>query len=116
MLLVNVRLRGLVVLEVRSKLGKVIRLDEDRWQHVVEHPEMEKQISKIEETLVDPDEVRESVRMSSMWLFYKFYPNSPVSEKYLLVAVKVLDEEGFIVTAFFTDKVKKGGLIWKKSR
>ena len=106
----------MVVLEVHSKLGKVIRLDEDRWKHVVEHPEMEKQIPKIEETLVGPDEVRESVRMSSIWLFYKFYPNSPVSEKYLLVAVKVLDGEGFIVTAFFTDKVKKGGLIWKKNR
>jgi len=39
-----------------------------------------------------------------------------MSKKYLLVAVEVLDGEGFIVTAFFTDKVKKGGLIWKKSR
>jgi len=104
------------VLEVRSKLGKMIRFDEDRWKHALEHPEMENQISKIKETLVDPNEVRESVRMSSIWLFYKLYTNSPVSEKYLLVAVEVLDGEGFIVTAFFTDKVKKGGLIWKKKR
>jgi len=103
------------VLEVRSKLGEVVGLDEDRWKHVLEHPEMENQSSKIEETLVDPDEVRESVHVSSIWLFYKFYTNSPVSEKYLLVAVKVSDGEGFIVTAFFTDKVKKGGLIWKKN-
>jgi len=106
----------LVVLEVRSKLGKVIRLDEDRWKHVLEHPEMENQRFKIKETLVDPDEVRESVYKSSVWLFYRLYTKSPVSEKHLLVAVEVLDGEGFIVTAFFTDKVKKGGLIWKKSR
>jgi len=106
----------LVVLEVRSKLGKIVRLDEDRWRHVLEHPEMENQSSRIKETLVEPDEIRESVRASSIWLFYKLYTNSPVSEKYLLVAVKVLDGEGFIATAFFTDKVKKGGLIWKKSR
>jgi len=106
----------LVVLEVRSKLGKIVRLDEDRWKHVLEHLEMKEQIFKIKETLVDPDEVRESVRDSSVWLFYKLYINSPVSEKYLLVAVKLLNGEGFIVTAFFTDKVKKGGLIWKKSR
>jgi len=106
----------LVVFEVRSKLGKIIRLDEDRWRHVLEHPEMENQRFRVEETLVDPDEVRESMRSSSIWLFYKLYTKSPVSEKYLLVAVEVLDGEGFIVTAFFTDKVKKGGLIWKKSR
>jgi len=105
-----------IVFEVLAKFGKKVRLDEDRWKHVLEHPEMVNQSFRIKETLVDPDEVRESVRMSSVWLFYKLYTNSPVSEKYLLVTVKVLDGEGFIVTAFFTDKVKKGGLIWKKNR
>jgi hypothetical protein len=49
-------------------------------------------------------------------MFYKLYPHSPVSEKYLLVIVEVSDAEGFIVTAFFTDKLKKGGLLWKKNR
>jgi len=106
----------LVVVEVGSKLGKAIKLDEDRWKHVMEHPEMKNQIHRIKETLVDPDEVRESVRAPSIWLFYKLYHHSPVSEKYMLVVVEVLDGEGFIVTAFFTDKVKKGGLIWKKNR
>jgi len=104
------------MLKVRSKMGKTIRLDEDRWKHALEHPEMVNQSSKIEETLVEPDEVRESAHGASIWLFYKLYTNSPVSEKYMLVVVEVLDGEGFIVTAFFTDKVKKGGLIWKKNR
>jgi hypothetical protein len=106
----------LVMLEVRSKLEKVIRLDDYRWKHVLTHPEMENQLSKVEETLVDPDEVRESVRNSSVWLFYKLYTKTPTSRKYLLVAAQVLDGEGFIVTAFFTDKVKRGDLIWKKNR
>ena len=79
------------------------------------HPEIANQLSKVEETLVDPDEVRESVRSSSVWLFYKLYAKTPVSKKFLLVAVQILNGEGFIVTAFFTDKVKKGGLIWKKN-
>ena len=106
----------MVVLEVRSKLEKVIRLDDYRWRHVLAHPEMDNQLSKVEETLVDPDEVRESVRSSSVWLFYKLYAETPASRKYLLVAAQVLDGEGFIVTAFFTDKVKRGDLIWKKNR
>jgi len=83
---------------------------------VLEHPEMKNQSFKIKETLVDPDEIRESVRAPSTWLFYKHYMKSPVSEKYLLVTVKVLNGEGFIVTAFFTDKVKKGELVWKRNR
>ena len=104
------------MLEVRSKLGKAIKLDEDRWKHVLEHPEMKNQIRRIKETLVTPDEIRESVHTPSIWMFYKLYPHSPVSEKYMLVIVEVSDGEGFIVTAFFTDKVKKGGLLWKKNR
>lgn len=104
------------MLEVRSKLGKTIKLDEDRWKHVLEHPEMKNQIHRIKETLVAPDEIRESVHTPSIWMFYKLYPHSPVSEKYMLVIVEVSDGEGFIVTAFFTDKVKKGGLLWKKNR
>ena len=106
----------MIMLEVRSKLGKVVRLDEDRWRHVLGHPEMKNQRSRVEETLVDPDEIRENARSSSIWLFYKLYANTPVSQKYLLVIVEILNGEGFIVTAFFTDKVKKGGLIWKKKR
>lgn len=37
-----------------------------------------------------------------------------MTEKYLLVVIKTLNREGFIVTAFFTDRVKKGGVMWKK--
>jgi hypothetical protein len=104
------------VLRVNSKLGKAIKLDEDRWKHVLDHPEMKEQLHHMREALVDPDEIRESMHTPSIWMFYKLYPHSPVSEKYLLVIVKVSDGEGFIVTAFFTDELKKGGLLWKKNR
>ena len=65
--------------------------------------------------MVDPDEVRLSVRTAEVWLFYKLYDKTPVTQKYMSVAVEVLDGEGFIVTAFFTDKIKKGDLVWKKN-
>jgi hypothetical protein len=32
----------------------------------------------------------------------------------MLVVTKILNKEGFIITAFFTDKIKKGEIIWKK--
>lgn len=104
----------MVVFRVLSKLGKVVSLDEDRWRHVLEHPEMQNQLDRIKETVANPDEVRESTHDPSVLLFYKLYTETPVTEKYLLAVVKVLKREGFIVTAFFTDRVKKGGLVWKK--
>ena len=104
----------MVVFKILSKTGRVVSLDEERWRHVLEHPEMKTQLDRIKETAVNPDEVRASVHDSSVLLFYKFYEETPVTEKYLIVVIKSLNREGFIVTAFFTDRVKKGGLVWRK--
>lgn len=51
----------MVVFKILSKMGKVVSLNEDRWRHVLEHPEMKNQLGRIKETVVNPDEVRESV-------------------------------------------------------
>lgn len=104
----------MVVFKVLSKIGKVISLDEDRWRHVLEHPEMENQLDRTKKTVVNPDEIRQSVHDPSILLFYKLHEETPVTEKYLLAVIKILNREGFIVTAFFTDRVKKGGLVWRK--
>jgi hypothetical protein len=77
---------------------------------------MKGQRLRVKETLVDPDEIRASVQDSETWLFYKLYPKTPVTTKYMLVVVNVLNGEGFIVTAFYTDKIKKGDSIWRKSQ
>jgi hypothetical protein len=99
-----------------SKLGKMVRLDEDHWKHVQEHLEMVDELDKLKQTLSEPDEIRTSVYDSSVWLFYRLYNHTPVTEKYSLVIVRVLNEEGFILTAFFTDTVKKGNRIWNRKR
>ncbi|MBU4491174.1 MAG: hypothetical protein KKD69_01780 [Euryarchaeota archaeon] len=50
----------------------------------------------------------------SVWLFYRFYTRTPVTEKYLLVAAKLLDDAGFVITVFYTDRIKTGATIWEK--
>ena len=80
----------------------------------MEHPEMEGQLDRIKETVVDPNEVRQSTNDPSVSLFYKLYKETPVTEKYLLVVIKTVNKEGFIVTAFFTDRMKKGNVVWKR--
>jgi hypothetical protein len=39
--------------------------------------------------------------------FYKWFDATPVSEKYLLVVVKFLNDEDFVVTAFFVSKIRR---------
>jgi len=88
--------------------GKRIRLSSERLKHILKRPEMRNQLSKIRETLGHPLEVRKSNYDSSIHLYYKKYAGTPVGEKFLLVVVKVKVESPFVITAFFTDKVKSG--------
>jgi hypothetical protein len=39
-----------------------------------------------------------------------FLSSTTVASKYLAVVVKVLDEEGFIVTSYFTERV----VLWRR--
>ena len=39
-----------------------------------------------------------------------------VGDKYLCVVVKVQAEDAFVVTAYMTDKVKKGNVLWPIER
>ena len=75
---------------------------------------MIRQEEKIEETLKSPEIVRHSLRDENVHLYYKFYAKTPVGQKYLLVGVKVFNGEGFVITSFFTDRIKKGEVVWKK--
>ena len=68
----------------------------------------------IKETLCKPDKIMKSNHAENVWLYYKHYQTTPVSEKYLCVIVKILNKEGFIITSFFTDRIKKGEKIWEK--
>lgn len=85
-----------------------IRLTEERLNHIYTHPEMKNQISKIEETLKDPDEVRKSDKDASVHLYFKSFENTPVTEKYLTAVVKVETRNPFLITSFFTNKIKSG--------
>ncbi len=75
---------------------------------------MKGQVPKIVETLTDPDRVIRSKTDSQVELFFKQYLSTPVTTKFLCVVVKVLTDDSFIITAYFTDKVKKGDIIWEK--
>ena len=95
--------------------GRQIRLTDERQLHMeTNHPEMSGQIGKIENTLSSPDIIVRSKIDPEVELFYKHYRATPVTDKYLCVVVKVLTQDLFIITAYFTDTIKKGEVLWEK--
>jgi hypothetical protein len=92
--------------------GRAIRLSDDRWKHISEHPEMSGRRSALEETLRAPEVVRESVSDPDARLYYRFYHRTMVGGKYLCAVVKLGAEDAFVVTAYLTDRLKKGRDLW----
>jgi len=86
-----------------------IRLTDERYSHIEnDHPEMKGQLLRMEETLTAPETVEVSKSDSSVELYYRFYSKTPVTSKYMCVVVKSNGEDKFIITSYFTDKIKKG--------
>ena len=75
---------------------------------------MVNQYDKIKDTLINPSLIVRSKTDSDVELFYKKYPKTPVTEKYLCLVIKSLIDDSFIITAYFTDTLKKGEIIWEK--
>jgi molybdopterin synthase catalytic subunit len=92
--------------------GRKIRLTDERLAHILGHPEMQAQEQRIADTLLAPHSVILSRLDLSVRLYHRLFDETPVTRKYLVVAVKCLDEDAFVITAFFTDRMKKGVQIW----
>ncbi len=90
-------------------------MTDERKEHIeIDHPEMGGQIVKIKDTLLNPDIIIRSRTDLEVKLFYRHYDITPVTEKYLCVAVKISIDDLFIITAYFTDTIKRGDILWKK--
>jgi hypothetical protein len=105
---------GDIIFMLRDILNREIRLTKNRYEHILERAEMHNQEERIKETLKSPDIIKLSNHADDVLLYYKLYETSPVTRKYLVVIVKILNGDGFIITAFYTDKIKKGVTKWKK--
>jgi hypothetical protein len=96
--------------------GLVIRLTDERLHHVLEHPEMRGLENAIEATLLRPERVIQSFSDPQAKLYYRFYMGTRVGDKLLCVVVRMKDEDAFVITAYLTDKVKKGVKLWPSEK
>jgi hypothetical protein len=94
--------------------GNNIRLTDERLAHIKEHPEMTLHAEKISETIIDPQIVVRSKSDEEARLYYRFYESLSIGNKYLCIVVKFKEADAFVITAYFTDSLKKGDVVWKK--
>ena len=100
--------------ELKDFQGRAIRLTDERLKHILDHPEMREMAAAIKQTLTAPEKVIQSLSDADAELYYRFYFGTRVGNKYLCVVVKISREDAFVLTAYLTDTIKKGNILWPK--
>ena len=103
----------MAVKRFRDYEGRSIRLTAERWAHIQDHPEMAGMRGAIKETLAAPEVVVRSTVDSKAHLYHRWYFGTQVGEKYLCVVVKVQERDAFVLTAYLTEKIRRGDVIWR---
>jgi len=100
-------------MELTDKFSRTIILTDERWKHITDnHPEIKNLLKELQGTLEEPDIVKTSINNKDVVLFYKLYEHI-YNGNYMCVVVKPNDE--LIITAYITDRIKRGEIEWKKN-
>lgn len=91
------------VFVVKTKDKIKIRLTKTQWKHIAyRHPEMSDKLQEMRDTVLNP-----TARRRHSDEIVKFYKFLKAKKKYIMVAVKILNNEGFVVTAYQTLRIQK---------
>jgi hypothetical protein len=90
--------------EVKSKNGVSIRLTMERWFHITEeHSEMAGCYFEALETIREPDAVYEGTHGELLAV----KEVEPAGRHMVVVYRELSDEDGFVITAFFTSRIAR---------
>ena len=92
------------IFEIIDKNKRKIHLTKERLKHIQKHPHLHEPIEDIKDVLENPLAIRYEDDESVLY-FYKEFKQMPKLERYLMVSVKYLNGNGFVITAFFTNKI-----------
>ncbi|MFH1826359.1 MAG: PBECR2 nuclease fold domain-containing protein [bacterium] len=96
----------------RTVFGEKVYLSDSKWDHIEKrHPEVKRFMSFFCEVLSTPDIVKISRKDKNVHLYYKYFKKI-LGGKYLLVVTN--SGKRIIITAFVTDKIKVGEMLWPK--
>ena len=89
------------ILEVKDRNGKIIYITDERYKHILKHPEMQDSLDLIENTIKNAEKMTQYSLDSSIRFYYSHHKSRKTNAKYLRVVVKYLNGEGFVITAYF---------------
>ena len=101
------------MVNILTPLGFCVRCSEEWGEYVstVKHPILAGRLEDVIATLSDPVEVRRSTKDPEALLFYRVtFP------RFVCVVVREENEEGFLITAYPADSLKKGEVVWRASK
>ena len=101
------------MIELADYQGRPVRLTAERWRHILDHPELSDMEAAIELAVREPQMVVRSRTDPSTWLYYRHEPKTVVGGKWLCVVIKYMDADAFVLTAYLTDRPKKGDVVWR---
>ena len=109
-----------ILFEEHSVLCKIVRTTKRYWNYIIEvkHPEsfkkigFEKSAEIVKDALRNPDIIVRERIDPKVYIYYKRYKK----RYFICVVVKHLNEEGYIITAYITDHLKRGEKVYEKNK
>ena len=87
-----------------------MRTSTQYWQKVItKHPDLAERQELIKKALAAPDEIRRSSRDVGILPFYL-----ATDKRWAVAVARRLNGDGFLITAYQTDAMKEGEMIWHK--
>lgn len=105
-------LSGQILFEIQTPLGFYVRTTTDYWELIatVKHPVMRDRLEDVQQTLLNPDQIRLSKSDNQVYLFYR----EDGIKRWVCAVSRRLDDSGFLITAYRTSAIKEGELVWQK--
>ncbi|HZG40840.1 MAG TPA: hypothetical protein VEZ50_19350 [Nodosilinea sp.] len=96
---------------IETPLGFTVRTSHTYWQKLItKHPDIASLEDLVHQTLQAPDEIRQSSRDEGILLFYRLRK----TQRWVVAVARHLNGEGFLITAYQTDAIKEGVVLWLK--
>jgi len=96
---------------VLTPLGFTVHCSWHYWEMKIvgDHPVMAGREADVIRALTDPNEIRLSQIDREVFLFY-----APDDKRLVCAVARRTDSDGFLITAYPADRVKKGEIVWTK--
>lgn len=98
---------------VKTPLGIIVRTTKEYWQKIIttKHPSIATLEAKVKEALEKPDEIRRSRQDTKVHLYYR-----NIGKLFVCAVVDHINgKQGYIITAYLTDRIKEGEQIYVKT-